>query len=180
VKMPSFESRLAALIITLFVVFYLWQTPPLWQSPLSVEEIQSYALALEKQLDQPSEDRTDFINQLGRWASQDDGQPVLMVNLIRFRAETGEALQRRGFTGTPAEANSYYEAQVAPLALKRGEYPLLGGDTQVTSLVNSGKGQTGIAWWLCAHRVAEHFSTLWQIPRTVRPFLTKLQPRTLC
>ena len=38
---------------------------------------------------------------------------------------------------TPGEANDYYEHLVTPLAMKRGEYPLIGGDAQSRSLTAS-------------------------------------------
>jgi hypothetical protein len=134
VKSRRFEILLAVCLGTVFASFVLWQTPALWRSPLSALEIDRYTAAMEQHIAQPAEDKAAFIGRMRAWAAGDDGKPVLMLNLMRFRQQLGALPAHIEFSGSPASANDYYEGLVAPLALKRGEYPLLGGDTQAGSL----------------------------------------------
>lgn len=128
---------LGVVFLGLFAAFALWQTPSLWNSPLSQADIDRYAAELEKHVDQPPADKAAFIARVRQWAAGDDGRPVLLVNLMRYREKLGELPPNIKFQGTPQQANAHYESLVAPLALKRGEYPLLGGDAQTRSLTAS-------------------------------------------
>ncbi len=128
---------LGAVLLAIFLVFFLWQTPSLWQGPLTAQEIDAYAAQLEQHTVMSRSEKTAFIERVRDWAAADDGRPVLLVNLMRYRESLGELPPQIEFDGSPAEANAYYESLVAPLALKRGEYPLLGGDAQATSLTAS-------------------------------------------
>ena len=127
---------LGLLFAALFLGFFLWQTPSLWNSPLSNEEIEDYTTQLQQHTVLPPEEKAAFIARVQQWARDDDGRPVLLVNLMRYRDELGELPSSADFQ-TPAQANAYYEKLVAPLAIKRGEYPLLGGGAQATSLTPS-------------------------------------------
>jgi len=137
VKDRVFTLGLAGVFALLFLALLLWQTPWLWNSPLSAEDIDGYAAALQEHVVMPDAEKAIFIQRMRDWAAKDDGRPVLMVNLMRYRDQLGELPAGMSFDGTPGEANQYYEKIVAPLALKRGEYPLIGGDAQSTSLLNS-------------------------------------------
>ncbi len=121
----------------LFLGFFLWQTPWLWNSPLSPEDIDHYAAEIDRYTVLAPEQKAAFISRVREWAAGDDGRPVLLVNLMRYREKLGELPPDIDFNGTPAEANAYYEGLVAPLALKRGEYPLVGGSAQSSSLTAS-------------------------------------------
>lgn len=137
VKHKISSRALGVLFLVLFAAFALWQTPYLWSRPLSPADIDRYAAELEQHLDQPPADKAAFIERVRQWAAGDDGRPVLMVNLMRYRDQLGELPPNIDFKGTPQQANAYYESLVAPLALKRGEYPLIGGDAQTRSLTAS-------------------------------------------
>ncbi len=128
---------LGTVFFALFAAFVLWQTPWLWNRPMSPADIDRYAAELEKHIDQPPADKAAFIARVRQWAAGDDGRPVLLVNLMRYRDKLGELPPNIKFQGTPQEANAHYESLVAPLALKRGEYPLIGGDAQARSLTAS-------------------------------------------
>ncbi len=132
-----FNAALGAVLLAIFLVFFLWQTPALWQGPLTTQEIDAYAAQLEQHAVLDRSEKTAFIERVRQWAAADDGRPVLLVNLMRYRQTLGELPPQIEFDGTPAEANAYYEGLVPPLALKRGEYPLIGGDAQATSLTAS-------------------------------------------
>lgn len=133
-----FEIVLAAVLGAAFVALYLWQTPSLWQSPLSAPEVDRFMAALDRQLVQPPEERTALIERLRAWAVKDDGKAVLMLNLMRYNDSLGALPPGISFTGTPAEANAIYEQAVTPLALKQGEYPLLITSVQSGNLLGHG------------------------------------------
>mgnify|MGYP000518616499 CR=1 FL=1 len=137
VKDKVVTRGLGAIFLALFLGFFLWQTPSLWNSPLTPAEIDHYAAELEKYLDEPPAEKAAFIQRVRQWAAGDDGRPVMLVNLMRYRDQLEELPPHIDFEGTPTEANAYYESLVAPLALKRGEYPLLGGNAQARSLIVS-------------------------------------------
>jgi hypothetical protein len=128
------EIALAAALLGAFLAFFLWQTPALWRSPLTPAEIERHAAALQRHLALPPAEKAAFIARLRAWAAGDDGRPVLLLNLMRYRDQLGELPPSLGFRGSPLEANDHYERLVAPLALKRGEYPLVGGAAQAESL----------------------------------------------
>lgn len=127
-------KTLFAVLFVSFLGFCLWQTPSLWRSPLTPAEIERHAAAMERHLVDAPERKAAFVERVRRWAAQDDGGPVLMLNLMRFRETLGPLPPDVTFTGSPAEANATYEERVTPLALRRGEYPLVAGATQAESL----------------------------------------------
>jgi hypothetical protein len=129
-----FEIVLFAVFFGLFLCFFLWQTPSLWRSALTPAEIERYVPAMEEHVVQPPEEKAAFIARVREWAASDDGRPVLLLNLMRYHEQLGELPPGIDFEGSPREANAYYEGLVTSLALKQGEYPLVGGDTQARSL----------------------------------------------
>jgi catechol 2,3-dioxygenase-like lactoylglutathione lyase family enzyme len=135
VKQRLGTIALGAVFVALFAAFFLWQTPSVWRAPMTAAEVDRYAAQLDKHLVQPPAAKAAFIERIRQWAAADDGRPVMMVNLMRYRGKLGELPPGISFEGTPQEANAYYEGKVAPLALKRGEYPMLGGGTQARSLI---------------------------------------------
>ncbi len=131
---------LGVVFLAIFGAFFLWQTPSLWRGPLTPSDMDRYAAELQKNVVQPPEVKANFIARVRAWAATDDGKPVLMVNMMRFRDKLGELPPDIKFKGTPHEANAYYESLVAPLAIKRGEYPMIGGAAQAKSLLASDTG----------------------------------------
>jgi hypothetical protein len=129
-----FEIVLLAALFGPFLGFFLWQTPSFWRSALTPAEIERYAAAMEAHLIQGPQEKAAFIARVREWAASDDGRPVLLLNLMRYREGLGALPPSIDFEGSPREANDLYERRVAPLALKRGEYPLLGGTVQAASL----------------------------------------------
>jgi hypothetical protein len=130
--MPRYRLEIALFLA--FLGFFLWQTPSLWRDPLTPAEIDGYAAAMEQHVVQPPEEKAAFIARVREWAAGDDGRPVLLLNLMRYREALGPLPPGTDFSGSPQEANAHYEGLVAPLALRRGEYPLVGGDVQAESL----------------------------------------------
>jgi hypothetical protein len=119
-----FEIMLAAVLATVYLGFSYWQSG----SQLTPSEVDGYLKVLERQLPKDLEGRDEFLARLRAWGENDDGKPVLMLNLMHFH-KTLQPFPGAPEQGTPEEANAIYEQAVTPMLLKRGGYPLLGGDT---------------------------------------------------
>ena len=78
----------------------------------------------------PAQEKAEVLARLRAWALADDGQPVFMLNLMRYFPQLRQFEGAPEFAGTPLEANEYYETAVTPMALAEGAYPLFGGMTQ--------------------------------------------------
>ena len=122
------------MLLASFLAFVLWQSPSLFRGPLTKAELDQLVVDLQTHLVLPAQEKAAFIDRLRQWGSEDDGRPVLLLNLTRYRDELGPLPRGSHFEGTAREANDYYEERVVPLALKRGEYPLIGGDALAQSL----------------------------------------------
>jgi hypothetical protein len=137
-RSSRFEIVLGGVLLALFLGFGLWQSPSLWRGPLTPTELDHLVAELEAHIALAPDEKAAFIARLREWGSMDDGRPVLLLNLTRYREQLGALPPGSDFEGTPLEANAHYERQVAPLALRRGEYPLIGGDAQTHSLTPGG------------------------------------------
>lgn len=95
---------------------------------LSPADVDHYIGILERDLPPELQDRTEFIARLRAWAENDDGQPVYMLNLMRFFDDL-HPFPDGPVTGTPRDANAHYEATVTAMLVRRGGYPILAGST---------------------------------------------------
>ena len=139
-KTYRFEIILAAIFLAVFFAFSSFHAPG---KPLSKAEVDTYMGALEKGIPWPGEEGSEIIKHMRVWAEADDGKPVYMLNLMRYYKKLRPLPQVAGFTGTPAEANAYYEEHVMHLLFELGAYPMfastmqgvLGGDEPSTNLI---------------------------------------------
>src|SRR5215213_3185259 len=102
---------------------------------LTREEIDRDLAAVEKQIPLLPGEMPDFLQRLRSWAEADDGKPVYMLELMRFLPRMRPFDGAPDYQGTPEQANHYYEKHMAPLLLKHGGYPLVGGMTQGRNLM---------------------------------------------
>lgn len=130
-----FELWLAATCVVVFLIVFVWQTPSVWRAPMNPAEIDRLSAQMAANIDLPEAEKAEFIARVRAWAEGDDGKPVLMLNLMRYYDTLGSLPASLGFHGTPREANARYEKTVAPLALERGEYPVVSGDVQSANLI---------------------------------------------
>ncbi len=72
------------------------------------------------------------------WGEADDGQPVYMLNLMRYYDQLKRLPGVDAMQGTPAQANAHYESVVTPIALRLGAIPLVNGEV---AGVGSGDGR---------------------------------------
>jgi len=145
-----FNFILAAVLLVSYLFFFIWQTPGLLQDELSTVEIEDYLSRLEQYMVAPPEARQRFVEDLRSWGASDDGQPVYMVNLLRFRPSLERWAGGPEFSDTPSprQANDFYEHSLAPLALSSGAYPIFNGVTHGKNLVDDASAAD--SW----HRVA--------------------------
>lgn len=123
-KEHRFELILGAILLAVFAVASAFQAT----STLSKADVDRYMAILDKAVPVEWEERNEFLARLRAWGESDDGQPVYMLNVMRFFD------QIKPMPGVPAdmkpdEANALYEAAATTLLFKSGGYPLIGGDS---------------------------------------------------
>jgi hypothetical protein len=125
--------------IVLLIVFFGVST---WQSSgeLSRQEVDRYVGILEKSVPPEFEGRREFITRMREWGESDNGQPVYMLNLMRFFDQV------KPYPGVPAsmkpmDANAHYEDVAVPMLLNSGSYPILGGNT---TRISSGQKKSNL------------------------------------
>ena len=124
-----YRSRfiLAFFLLGLYALLWFWLSPGTQQSG---SEIQNYLDRMETGLPMEVTEKREFLSRLRRWAEADDGAPVHMLNLIRFRDSMSAVPGHPEFTGTAQEANSHYEQVVLPMLARRGIYPVFASTPQ--------------------------------------------------
>lgn len=135
-KTYKFEAILAVALIALFFAVSAFQS----SGRLSKTEVDHYIGILEEQVPKDMEARAEFISRMRAWGESDDGNPIYMLNLMRFY-DSMRAFPGAPTTGSPKEANAHYEDVAVPMLLKRGGYPMIGGDT---TRVRAGKPESNL------------------------------------
>lgn len=130
-----FTAVLATAFVIVFAVFYLWQHPGLVRGRLTADEIDRAVAYIDKALYLPAEEKKDILDRLRKWAVADDGRPVYMLNLMRYKEAVLRGAGMPDFKGTPRESNAYYENSVMPMLLRSGNYPIFGSETQGATLL---------------------------------------------
>lgn len=126
-KQKSTRLVLALALVVLVGAFWYWQSPG---NKLSSGEIDDYLTRMDAGLAMPATEKAEFIERLRNWGEADDGQPVHMLNLIRFHDQMQPVPGHPEFTGTAQEANAYYEQVVMPMLVERGIYPVFASSPQ--------------------------------------------------
>ena len=123
-----FEWLLGAVLVALFVAFWIWQTPGNLRK-LTPADVEAYLHGMEGKLPGDPEVQAAFLTRMRAFGLADDGRPVYMLNAMRYYPELKRGPGMEGVRGAPAEANATYEKAVTPLLLRLGAYPLFGGQT---------------------------------------------------
>jgi hypothetical protein len=127
IKNRPFRLVLALLLAVVAGAFWYWQSPGV---KLSSGELRTYLDRMETGLPMPATEKAEFIKRLRSWGEADDGQPVHMLNLIRFHDQMPPVPGHPEFTGTAEEANAHYERVILPLLAARGVYPIFASAPQ--------------------------------------------------
>jgi hypothetical protein len=123
------EIVLAAACTALFAAVAVWQTPGT-RAKLTTAEIDGYVARLEASVPMEAGEKAEFLAHLRAWGQADDGQPVYMLNLMRFHDRLQPVPGHPELAGTPEEANTRYEDAVIPMLLRLGAYPSLMSEPQ--------------------------------------------------
>jgi len=129
-----FELIFEAILLGLFLAFWLWHSP--FKGKLTREEIDRYLEAAGRLL-LPAEELREALVRIRAWAEKDDGKPFYMLNLIRYFPKVRHFPGAPDFQGTPEEANAFYEKSVAAMWLKTASYPMMGGTAQAKNLMQA-------------------------------------------
>lgn len=127
-KTHRFEWLLGAVLATLFVVFWIWQTPGNLRK-LTSAEVDAYLQRMQGKLPGDPAEQTVFLARMRAFGLADDGRPVYMLNAMRYYPELKRGSGMEAVHGTPREANATYEKAVMPILFRLGAYPLFGGET---------------------------------------------------
>lgn len=126
--------RLALSFVLLAVLVYVWQNPALYCAPISSSEAAKYLETLRtRPLPMPLKD--EVAKAAETFMKEDDGQPVYMLNLMRFRTSIATVSPPTPFSGTPEEANALYESKAIPLLLKTGGQPFYMSEVKDANLI---------------------------------------------
>lgn len=126
-KNYAVEIVLAVLLLLALLGFNHWHHP---NAPMDSAEVEHYLSILARDTPLPEQEKTELLRHLRAWAEADDGKPVYMLNLMRYYPALRDLPEVRGFSGSPAEANAYYESQVMPILFRVGGYPSFAGSMQ--------------------------------------------------
>lgn len=118
------ETVLGVMLVVVFFAVSTWQSA----AKLSPGEVDHHIRVLDEKLPPEMEGRTEFLSRLRAWAENDDGQPIYMLNLMRFFNQL-KSLPGGPTSGTPEEANAHYEEAAKPMLFKNGAYPIVAGVT---------------------------------------------------
>jgi hypothetical protein len=127
------EIVVAAVLVVICAAVWHWEAPG---PPLTRGEIDEYLARIERQISMPPAEKADFLARLRAFGENDDGRAVYLLNLMRFHAALHPAPGLPAdYRATPAEANDFYNRHVAPVAVKRGAYPIFIGTVRDRDLM---------------------------------------------
>lgn len=135
------QTRLGIVFAVLFLAFCVWQNPGMViDNRLSAAEIDAAVRYVDEKLPFDAADKPAVLKSLRAWGEADDGQPVYMLNLMRYFDRLHTMPGAPALSGTPQQANAYYEDAATRLLLKAGGYALYAGNTQGPNLIEHRAG----------------------------------------
>lgn len=135
------SSFLLAITLAFLVALVCWQQAP--GHKLTPAEIDDYLGRIDRQIQMPADEKAAALKRIRAFAEADDGAPVYMLNVMRMYDKIRPLAGMAGFSGTPAQANAYYEERAIPLLLKGANYPIFGGQVREPNLFGYGEGRDG-------------------------------------
>ena len=125
-KTHRFEVVFALTLLALFAAFWWWQAPGN-SGKLTRSEVDAFIQKIEPRLPVEPAEKAEMLARFRAWGEADDGQPVYMLNLMRYYDQLKRLPGVDAMQGTPAQANAHYESVVTPIALRLGAIPLVNG-----------------------------------------------------
>ncbi len=132
-KAYRIEILTALFMALIFAALCIWQAPG---RPMTRAEVDSYMAKLDATFPFDETERADLLKRMRQFGENDDGQPVYMVNLLRYfdHVRLGHGIPAN-YKGTPAEANAYYETKAFKIALGAGSYPIFAGSVSGANVI---------------------------------------------
>ena len=126
---------LLAAVLTLCVLWVWRKQEP--RRPLTSAEIDRYCAIIETRFPIPDhQDHAAWVARVRRFAENDDGRDIYMLNLLRYNEAMANGPAPAGsFSGTPDEANMIYEANAKPILMKSGAFPIFAGKVEDSNAV---------------------------------------------
>lgn len=121
------ELLLALLLGLACAAAWAWFAPG-ERARLTPAEVDGYIARLQGKLPAPPEEQRIALERLRAWGLADDGQPVYMLNLMRYYPTLRAVPGGEAIALSPLASNAHYEQSVMPLLLQRGGWPLVGGE----------------------------------------------------
>ena len=119
------ELGLGTLLVVLFVFVCHWQAP---HRTLTKADVDAYLRRIAAGVELPGNEKAEIVEHLRSWGEADDGQPVYMLNLMRYYDSARSMPGRPDIAGSPRDLNTHYEAVAIPKLFKLGAYPLFAGE----------------------------------------------------
>lgn len=135
------QTRLGILFAAILLAFCVWQNPGMViDNRLSAAEIDAAVRYVDQNLPFDPADKAMVLNSLRAWGEADDGQPVYMLNLMRYFERMHTLPGAARLDGTPRQNNARYEDQAMALLLKAGGYALYAGNVQGPNILEHRAG----------------------------------------
>ena len=115
-----FEIKLFSILLVIYLAFGYWQS----SERLTPSEVDAYIETLQQHFPKEMPESEELFKRLRTWGYNDDGEPVYMVNLMRFYDQLKD-LPNGPKNMSPEESNLLYEEISMPILLKLGAYPLI-------------------------------------------------------
>lgn len=139
-KRYRLELALAVAMTVLFALVCHWQSPG---RVLTKADVDAYLARIEAGVELPGEEKQQIVDHLRAWGEGDDGQPVYMLNLMRYYEAARSMPGRPEIAGDPRALNAHYEEVAVPKLLALGAYPIFigvpegvrGGDRPSTNIL---------------------------------------------
>jgi hypothetical protein len=127
VKRYRLELFLAVVMVASFAGVSHWQAPG---RTLTKADVDDYLRRIDAGVRLPAGAKADVLAHLRSWGERDDGRPVFMLNLMRYRDEVRTFPGHPERTGSPRDLNAHYEDTTAPILFGLGAYPLFAGEPE--------------------------------------------------
>lgn len=126
-KKYRFETALAVVLALLCAIVWKGLTPGAG-GKLTREEVDAYLQQIGPHTVFEPAEKAEFLARLRAWGEADDGEPVYMLNLMRYYEHVKQVPGTEAIEGTPEQANDLYEDRAIPMLLRLGGYPVIAGE----------------------------------------------------
>lgn len=133
-RRSRFQTILGLVLAAIVAAVFLQQSPGWWRGRLNAAEVDAYIAKIDAQVPLPPAQREEILKRVRAFGAEDDGQPLYMLNVMRYLPALAPVKGTEGFSGMPAEANAKYEAAVTPLLLRLGASATYAGNVKGRNL----------------------------------------------